>query len=309
MGQYIHFTEAQKLRAGSGDLEEFLRCHGEKLIASGREKRLASDHSVTVRGNEWYDHAAEKGGGPVSFVQTYYGLSYPEAMTLLLSGESGQAYHSAKEKAPEPPKPFVLPERCEDMRRVYGYLMKHRHIDKSVISHFARAGTLYEDAKYHNCVFIGRDETGKACHAHKRSTNSYGEAFRINVEGGDPRYTFHHIGSDGSLYVFEAPIDLLSFISLYPKGWQEHNYVACCGVSIQPVLKMLERIPAPEAVYLCLDNDDAGHKASRRMAEQLSELGMPSVRIAPRLKDWNEDLVALSQRQEVSVQCQTMCGP
>ena len=72
---------------------------------------------------------------------------------------------------------------------------------------------------------------------------------------------------------------------------------------------MLERIPAPEAVYLCLDNDDAGHKASRRMAEQLSELGMPSVRIAPRLKDWNEDLVALSQRQEVSVQCQTMCGP
>ena len=29
MGQYIHFTEAQKLRAGSVDLEEFLRCHGE----------------------------------------------------------------------------------------------------------------------------------------------------------------------------------------------------------------------------------------------------------------------------------------
>ena len=265
MGQYIHFTEEQKLRAGAVDLEEFLRCHGEKLIASGREKRLTSDHSVTVRGNEWYDHAAEKGGGPVSFVQTYYGLSYPEAMTLLLGGETGQVYPATQEKAPEPPKEFVLPEQNEDMRRVYGYLMKHRHIDKNVISHFARAGTLYEDAKYHNCVFIGRDETGKACHAHKRSTNSYGEAFRINVEGGDPRYTFHHIGTDGSLYVFEAPIDMLSFISMYPKGWQAHNYVACCGVSIQPVLKMLERMPAPETVYLCLDSDDAGHKASQRI--------------------------------------------
>ena len=297
MGQYIHFTEEQKLRAGSVDLEEFLRCHGEKLIASGREKRLTSDHSVTVRGNEWYDHAAEKGGGPVSFVQTYYGLSYPEAMTLLLGGETGQVYPTAQEKAPELPKEFILPEQNEDMRRVYGYLMKHRRIDKSVISHFARAGTLYEDAKYHNCVFIGRDETGKACHAHKRSTNSYGEAFRINVEGGDPRYTFHHIGSDGSLYVFEAPIDLLSFITLYPKGWQEHNYVACCGVSIQPVLKMLERMPVQDTVYLCLDNDDAGHKASQRMAEQLAEQGMTSVRIAPQFKDWNEDLVALSQKQ------------
>ena len=81
MGQYIHFTEEQKLRAGAVDLEEFLRSHGEKLIASGREKRLTSDHSVTVRGNEWYDHAAEKGGGPVSFVQTYYGLSYPRWCT------------------------------------------------------------------------------------------------------------------------------------------------------------------------------------------------------------------------------------
>ena len=309
MGQYIHFTEEQKLRAGAVDLEEFLRCHGEKLIASGREKRLTSDHSVTVRGNEWYDHAAEKGGGPVSFVQTYYGLSYPEAMTLLLGGETGQVYPMTQEKVPEPPKEFVLPEQNEDMRRVYGYLMKHRHIDKSVISHFARAGTLYEDAKYHNCVFIGRDETGKACHAHKRSTNSCGEAFRINVEGGDPRYTFHHLGTDGSLYVFEAPIDMLSFISMYPKGWQEHNYVACCGVSIQPVLKMLERMPEQETVYLCLDNDGAGHKACQRMAEQLADQGVSSVRIAPRLKDWNEDLVAQSQKQEVSVSCQTMCGP
>ena len=298
MGQYIHFTEEQKIRVGSVDLEEFLRLRGEKLLTSGREKRLASDHSITVRGTEWFDHAAGKGGGPVSFVQTYYGLSYPEAMTLLLGGEAGHAYPSARERKEEPPKEFVLPERSEDMRRVYGYLMKHRHIDKSVISHFARAGTLYEDAEYHNCVFIGRDENGIARHAHKRSTNSYGEAFRINVEGGDPRYSFHHIGGDGYLYVFEAPIDLLSFITLYPKDWQAHNYVACCGTSIQPVLKIVERMPEMDTVFLCLDNDRAGQRACERMAEELQERGVDSVRISPQLKDWNDDLVAQSQKQE-----------
>ena len=73
---YIHFTDEQKLRANSVDLVEFLRRQGEKLIPSGRDKRLASDHSITVRGNEWYDHEAEEGGGPISFVQTFYGLSY-----------------------------------------------------------------------------------------------------------------------------------------------------------------------------------------------------------------------------------------
>ena len=84
MAEYIHFTKEQKEQAAAVDLEEFLRCRGEKLIVSGREKRLASDHSITVRGNEWYDHADECGGHAVSFVQRYYGLSYPEAVLMHL---------------------------------------------------------------------------------------------------------------------------------------------------------------------------------------------------------------------------------
>lgn len=304
---YIHFTEEQKQQAQAVDLEEFLRCRGEKLITSGREKRLASDHSVTVRGSEWYDHAAEKGGGPVSFVQTHYGLSYPEAMLLLLGGENGQVYPAAREKKQPEPKPFALPEPNGNMRRVYAYLIKERRLDREILNHFAREGTLYEDADYHNCVFVGKDEEGIPRHAHKRSTNSYGSAFRINVEGGDPRYTFHHLGRDGRLCVFEAPIDLLSFITLYPRDWEEHSYVACCGVSVQPVLKMLERMEQPEMVYLCLDNDKAGQKACDRMTAQLREHGYVSVRIRPTMKDWNEDLKALCQMREEE-QCQAMYG-
>lgn len=96
---YIHFTDEQKLRANSVDLVEFLRRQGEKLIPSGRDKRLASDHSITVRGNEWYDHEAEEGGGPISFVQTFYGLSYPEAVTRLLGGEKGEVYQPAQKRS------------------------------------------------------------------------------------------------------------------------------------------------------------------------------------------------------------------
>lgn len=89
---YIHFTEEQKLRASEVDLVEFLRHQGEKLIRSGPEYRLASDRSVTVRGNGWYDHAVKEGGGPISFVQQFYNLSYPEAITRLLGGEQGNVY-------------------------------------------------------------------------------------------------------------------------------------------------------------------------------------------------------------------------
>lgn len=43
---YIPFTDEQKQRANSVDLVEFLRRRGERLLPSGRDKRLNSDHKV-----------------------------------------------------------------------------------------------------------------------------------------------------------------------------------------------------------------------------------------------------------------------
>ena len=189
------------------------------------------------------------------------------------------------------------------MRRVFAYLVKQRHIDRQVVAHFARAKTLIEDSKYHNCVFVGTDEQGVPRHAHKRSTNSYGKAFRQNVEGSDPRYSFHHLGSDGDLYVFEAPIDMLSFITMYPEDWTAHSYVACCGTSGLPVLHLLSQTPQVREVFLCLDSDEAGWAACQRMAEQITEQsGLVPQRLCPQLKDWNDDLRAWAETHASSME-------
>jgi hypothetical protein len=291
ISNYIPFTQEQKERAAATDLESFLQSRGEKLIRSGREKRLASDHSVTVRGGEWYDHAAGRGGNAISFLQEHYNMTFPEAVQALLGGD----FKPAEPVDREPPKPFALPEANSDMRRVFAYLTKTRGIDNRVVAAFAHGKLLYEGAKYHNAVFVGRDENGTPVHAHVRSTNSRGKTFRINVEGGDPRYSFHHIGTNGSLLVFEAPIDLLSHISLYPQGWQENSYVACCGTSILPVLKTLEQMPQADTVLLCMDNDEAGQKANRRMTEQLEVEGLTVIPQIPKMKDWNDDLLVQHQ--------------
>lgn len=223
---------------------------------------------------------------------------YPEAVEELLGRRSGQTYPVAQ-SIKTPPKPFELPEANRDMRRVFAYLAKGRHIDRTIVTHFARARLLYEDAKYHNCVFVGRDKQGIPRHAHKRGCNSFGKSFRQNVEGSDPKYSFHHMGTDGQLFVFEAPIDLLSYLTLYPEDWQTHSYVACCGTSAIPVLSMLERMAAPEEVYLCLDNDQAGETGSLRMAEQIAEqFNIASDRLLPEHKDWNDDLCVGNQQQE-----------
>ena len=299
MSAYIHYTEEQKRRANEVDLEEFLRRRGERLLPSGRDKRLASDRSVTIRGSEWYDHETQQGGHAIDFLQFHENMSFQEAMDTLLCGEQGQAFPQAKTRPPDPPTAFVLPDASPTMRRVYAYLMRQRRIHREVITAFARAGLLYEDAKYHNAVFVGVDEHGVARHAHKRSTNSSGKAFPQNVEGGDPRYSFHWLGGDDSLYVFEAPIDLLSYITLYPDGWERHNYVACCGVSTIPVMESLRRMGQPRQVLLCLDNDAAGQAANQRMAEQVqSQFGISADILIPAAKDWNEELCAMCEAPE-----------
>lgn len=290
---YIHFTEEQKLRASSVDLVEFLRRQGEKLIRSGPEYRMGSDHSVTVCGNEWYDHAVKAGGGPISFVQNYFGLSYPEAVTRLLDGERGQVYETAQRKKEGPQKEFIQPPAGREMRRLYAYMLKKRHIDREVLNTFVRAGLVYEDENYHNAVFIGKDEHGVVRHAHKRSTNDIGKTFRINVEGSDPRYSFHWNGTSDRLYVFEAPIDLLSFLTLYPKNWQQHSYVALCGVGEQAILWMLEQSPNLRRPILCLDHDPAGIEANGRLTEVLAEKGYKETAALQSVcKDWNEDVKA-----------------
>ena len=227
---------------------------------------------MTIRGNEWYDHAEEKGGTAISFVQRYYSVGYAEAVSTLLGDGLGVTYPTHSEKQIEV-KPFALPPASKNMHRVFAYLCKTRSIDRDVVSAFAKAHLVYEDAEYHNAVFVGIGGDGTPRHAHKRSTNSEGKSFRQNVEGSDPKHSFNYTGTDGSLYVFEAPIDLLSYISLYPSDWQAHSYVACCGTSIQSVLEQLRRQDI-DSVYLCLDNDSAGQKAAQRMEAELSERGI-----------------------------------
>ena len=221
----------------------------------------------------------------------FYGRSFPDAVTMLLNGEQGQAYRPSEQRRPEPPKPFALPEANRDMRRVFAYLTKTRCLDRDVVSVFTRAKLIYEDAQYHNAVFVGIDSNGVARHAHKRGTYTQGEPFKGNVDGCDPRYSFHFTGKSDTVYVFEAPIDLLSFISLYQRDWQQHSYVSLWGVSERALLQLLVDNPQVQKIGLCLDNDKAGIQARERIKGILTERGYGNVfSLFSQQKDWNEDL-------------------
>ena len=297
---YIPFTDEQKVLANSVDLEEFLRMRGEKLERVGIEHKLiyydssGKHDSITIRGSKWFDHKNQIGGGAIKFMQEFYDMDFQTAVQELLGQTVTPLSHSPpKVSAKEEKKEFRLPEANTNMHRVYAYLIKQRFISPDIISHFAKQHTLYEDKEHHNAVFVGVDENGVPRQASKRSTNSYGNSFRITCQGSDTRYSFAHFGESKRLYVFEAPIDMMSFLTLYPKDWQKHSYIAMNGVYENAVLTALKNHSNLSEVILCVDNDEGGIEAVDRLKDILNENGYSNVkRLAPPYKDWNEVLKA-----------------
>ena len=298
---YINFSEDDLYRANNADLVSYLGgCGGHVKKVGSTYQYVYTDgsgthDSVTVHGGKWYDHKNQRGGYAVKFLQEFLNFSFQDAVVELLGGHCSAQTVSSPGAAPESVvKPFELPEPNSNMRRVFAYLTKQRFIDPQIISHFAHEHKIYEDGKYHNAVFVGTDENGVPKQASVRSTLSFGKTFRLTVAGSDTNYSFSHFGNDGKLFIFEASIDMLSFITLYQKDWQQHSYIAMNGVYESAVLKALENHSELKSVYLCTDNDTGGIEAAERLRDILYEHGYADIfRVAPPLKDWNEQLKQL----------------
>ena len=277
------YTQAQIDKANAVDLEKFLRAQGETLVRSGKEYRWKAHDSLTVCGNKWFRHSQSKGGLPVDFVMEFYGKSFPEAVQML-TGEPGEAQPEAD---PAPSPAFRLPLRNVTNANILNYLTQERKLSPSLVNFFIAAGDIYEDATHHNVVFVGRDADGRPCYASSRGIR---EKFRQDAAGAEKAFGFAHRGTDKQLLVFEAPIDLLSFIELFPKNWQQHNYLSLGGVSGKALRQLLSERPDVERVFLCLDADKAGEDACKRLAALLPD-NVSVTRIQPCMKDWNDVLV------------------
>ena len=277
------YTQAQIDKANAVDLEKFLRAQGETLVRSGKEYRWKAHDSLTVCGNKWFRHSQSKGGFPVDFVMEFYGKSFPEAVQML-TGETGEVQPEAD---PAPSPAFRLPLRNVTNANILNYLTQERKLSPSLVNFFIAAGDIYEDAAHHNVVFVGRDADGHPRYASSRGIH---EKFRQDAAGAEKAFGFAHRGTDKQLLVFEAPIDLLSFIELFPKNWQQHNYLSLGGVSGKALRQFLSERPDVERVFLCLDADKAGEDACKRLAALLPDT-MSATRIQPCMKDWNDVLV------------------
>ena len=233
----------------------------------------------------------------------FYNATFPEAVKML-TGKEGEGRNSA---CPAPSPDFRLPEKEENNDRIIRYLTENRGIEKNLVEKWISSGDIYEEKKHHNVVFVGRDADGIPRYAHCRGTGEI--KYRGDVAESDKSCGFSHRGTDNQLFVFEAAIDLLSFIQLFPKDWNKRSYLSLGGISGVALMAFLSERPQITSVFLCLDNDQPGNEACEKLAEEIPD-GYSIIRLKPSRKDWNEILCDKSaDRKKAIIETVTMKAP
>lgn len=316
------YTQEQIDRANQTNLEEYLQQKGERLRKTGSESVLiykdsTGEHdSISVRRNRWYDHKNMRGGYPLKFMQEFYGMNFRAAMKELLHGEEpgpGRKRNKENEKnvrqpekavvqenqeriaCPSEKTEFILPEKDRNMKRLFAYLLQKRFLSQSVVKYFVEQKILYQEKEHGNIVFVGTDREGVPKSACRKSTADRTQDFRIAVAGSDCRYSFCWRGTSDKLYVFEAAIDLMSFITLKNDDWKSDSFLALNGLSPKPLYRFLADQRNIREIFLCLDHDAAGIETSEKLKDSLMEKGYAADLVTyccPIYKDWNEQLKA-----------------
>jgi len=297
------FTTAEVETAKDTDLPDLLAHLGYQVRRVGRYYTTKEMDSLRIKDRRtWYRYSEQVGGDAISFLQHFCGKSFPEAVNYLLD------YHGQARPPPVPAVksvpakervPFALPSPNADQRRVFAYLRK-RGIAAQVIQGFIQAELLYEDAEHHNCVFVGRNTQGQPVFANQRGTYDLnGAGFKGDVPGSDKTVAFRLFSNpqESEVYVFEAPIDLMSYCTLHREV--THNAVALCGLYDGPLESYLKENPNLRHIILCLDADQWGKQAAEQIKSKYEAKGYAVfIQHPPRGKDWNEYLQQRVQSRE-----------
>lgn len=277
----------------------------ELVHIAGQEYTTKSHDSLKISNGKWHWFSKGLGGSTaLDYLIHVRKMAFLDAV-IHLTGQNYQLQVRSKpdpqakltsEESPTPPNKegFDLPAEHDNCDRVVAYLRK-RGISQPVIDLCLNHYYLYEEARYHNAVFIGYDRSGTPRHAMMRGTGP-GSTFRRDAPKSNKRFTFSLPGRSNSvrLFVFEGAIDLLSHATLdvhQGHDWQQDHRLSLGGLAPLALEQYLKDYPEIRQVVLCLDRDEPGRHAALLLIGKLSRDGFEVIdEPPPSGKDYNDYL-------------------
>ncbi|MGN1135153.1 MAG: DUF3991 domain-containing protein [Oscillospiraceae bacterium] len=288
MGEFKRYTDEQIEQAKNADLADFVRSHGFICKNVGKEIHVEGygglyinpqKNLFTVFSQSKSDGSPDGGKGPLAFCQKVMGMSFMEAMqTIVGDAAEVKQFTPKSEAAPKEKREFIMPEKSDNCKKVYAYLINQRRLDPKIISDFVKQGVLYQGfteftkkdgtkSKHENAIFLHINENGEPCGADVQGV--YSEArFKGIIPPNETDKGFVYVKGNpektDTVYLFEAPIDLMSFVELHPEI-ENAKFVAMGG--LKPTIAE-HYIDSGLNIVSCVDNDKAGQAFNNRILKE-----------------------------------------
>lgn len=304
---YVQLDPAVIEQARQMDLLSYLQRYEPSNLkrVAGNVYCTKEHDSLKISNGKWYWWSRGFGGiSALDYLIKVKEYSFVEAVEAL-TGIAADWKPPPVSVPKDEPKVLLLPPKNQDCNQVTDYLFG-RGIDLSIIQDCIADGTIFESAKYHNAVFVGRDESGTPKYAAYRGT--MGSSFKGDASGSDKRYSFRLMAREptASVHLFEAAIDLLSYATYLKcegKDYKAENLLSLSGV-YQPqkeikdskipiaLTTFLKANPQIKTIFLHLDKDKTGRLCTATLKELLQKDYQIVDAPPPIGKDFNDFLLS-----------------
>ncbi|EOS7919045.1 DUF3991 and TOPRIM domain-containing protein [Enterococcus hirae] len=309
-----YYSPKQVKEARNSNILEYMISKGEAFQRQGNYYRHV-EHSSWVYDSRrkviFFNKDIEKPAvnNCITLAMKLYDFSFEEAIGDILGSDVSvlsEADYQVKENEPLNYQRDIKEQ--SNFSSVFSYLTKEREIDPTIVSMFNQANLIGED-RYQNIIFKIFDRAKpmnpEIVGVELRGTRFLPEEKRVLKDR--PYFLFHHPGNqkDAMFYasldsklptreikVFEAPIEVMSYLSLYKdtylgakKVLANTEFCAMSGLKHQVLEAYLKKVIESNRkltedkkqtiprVALCVNNDEAGIEFIDRFKKYLSTKG------------------------------------
>lgn len=300
-------------------IKDYLNMQGISYQQQGQYLRLVEHDSLVIDTRKtsqqpyesWYWNSRGFGGDLYTFMLKYEGLNKQEAFKRLkeLANQTPVLEKKEVKAIVYDPKEWCgIDKRSETIK----YLVEVRKLDEQLVNKLFDFGAIRQ--LENNAIFFSwKDETDKEVGGEQQGTwidhKRYGKrgTFKMIAEGSKKDWGFNfgkQLFTDEkySLYVFESPLDALSFYQLHKQEVSPNTkYLSLSGAGTKVktienfITNYQEKLGAKSSeVHLCFDQDEAGRKAITKALRVLEKMGYHGeIKLdhpGGSVKDWNESL-------------------
>lgn len=209
---------------------------GFPLKKTGKAYSHGENHKLRVYPdtNSYYDFSTGNGGNPINFVQRQMETTFPRAMKYLLTGDFEEADHVEQ---PKEDFHYYFP-RNSDSRVGKDYLINQRKLDATLVDFLFEKDRIRMD-KLNQIIFPWQKNgliVGATVQGTTYDPDKYDRGrFKGIAKNSESNFSYNiSIGHPDKLYVFESPIDLLSYWSMH-KEIRNATFASTNGAKEQAV--------------------------------------------------------------------------